>query len=57
MQNSIFSRNVIAIFKHKYPVLAQNFLCKFVSVQLCSAELLDSRAIMVEFHKNTRLEM
>lgn len=57
MQNFIFLRNVIAIFKHKYPVLAQIILGKFVYIQICSAELLASRAIMVEFPKNARLEM
>lgn len=57
MQNFVFSRNAINTYKHKYPMLAQNFLRKFVYIQLCSAELLDSRAIMVEFHKNTRQEM
>lgn len=57
MQNIRLPRNVPAIYKHKDPLLAQNFLCKFVYIQLCSAELLDSGAIMIEFHKNTRLKM
>lgn len=57
MQNIRLSRNVTDIYKHKDPLLAQNLLCKFVYIQLCSAELLDSGAIMIKFHENTRLEM
>lgn len=56
MQNIRLSRNIIVIYKHKDPLLAQNFLCKFVYIQLCAAKLLDLGAIMTEFHKNIRLE-
>lgn len=56
MQNFRLSRNIIAIYKHKYPELAQTF---HINLYIFSydTELLDPGAIMIEFHKNTRLEM